>query len=505
MTRVVDVRDLFRVYPGPQGGVAALQGLTLTVEEGELCVVLGPSGSGKSTLLRVIAGFERPSAGSAHVAGVDVGALAGRRLASFRAAAIGYADQHYWRALAGELTAEELVAVPLGLAGQEQRERRARARSLLERVGLLDRATAYPGELSGGEQQRVALCAALAGSPRLLVADEPTGELDAQNADGVYRLLVELVRELRATALVVSHDPRSEAIADRLVHIRDGRVSEERRAERETIVVGRGGWLRIPEDKLLAARIGERAVVELGSDGVVLRPAEPTAAISAPAGEALTGRDGMAVEARQLTRRFGSETALDRLDATFGPGRLTVVTGPSGSGKSTLMHLLAGLDVPDEGHVLVDGVDLGVMTREERAAFRARSIAFVDQAPALCGFLTSRENVAIGLAVRGLDPADPETVDSALAAVGLADQADREIDRLSAGQRERVALARALAVRPAVLLADEPTARLDAATTLMLGRLLAAIATDYGTTVVCATHDPLLAGLAHEQLRLGSS
>ena len=114
---VVEIRDLFRVYPSAEGGVAALQGLTLTVDRGELCVVLGPSGSGKSTLLRIVAGFDRPSAGSVTVAGTDVGGLGSWAAGRFRSRAIGYADQHYWRALAGELTARELVGVQLGLAG----------------------------------------------------------------------------------------------------------------------------------------------------------------------------------------------------------------------------------------------------------------------------------------------------------------------------------------------------------------------------------------------------
>ena len=179
---LVEARDLFCVYAGAEGGVAALQGLTLDVEEGEICVVLGPSGSGKTTLMRVIAGFERAGAGSITVAGVDLRSLAQRELAQYRADTLGYADQHYWRALAGELTAEELIAVPLGLQGIPGPARLARSHELLERVGLRDRATAQPGELSGGEQQRIALCAALASRPRLLIADEPTGELDEASA-----------------------------------------------------------------------------------------------------------------------------------------------------------------------------------------------------------------------------------------------------------------------------------------------------------------------------------
>ena len=135
VTALVQIEDVFRVYPSPEGGVAALQGLSLAVEQGELCVVLGPSGSGKSTLLRIVAGFDRASAGSVRVAGVDVGALGGWGAARFRSRAIGYADQHYWRALAGELTARELVGSSSGWPASRPRAARARADELLERVG----------------------------------------------------------------------------------------------------------------------------------------------------------------------------------------------------------------------------------------------------------------------------------------------------------------------------------------------------------------------------------
>jgi ABC-type lipoprotein export system ATPase subunit len=503
VTPLVETRELFRVFPSPEGGVAALQGLTLTVSDGEICVALGPSGSGKTTLMRVLAGIERPSAGSAVVAGLDLAAASEGRLARYRAELVGYADQHYWRALAGELTAEQLVGVPLGLAGATARERSSRGRELLERVGLLDRAAARPGELSGGEQQRIALCAALAARPKLLLADEPTGELDRATADAVYGLIAELAREEQATALIVSHDPHAGDIADRVVHIRDGRVSEERSGSGGAIVVGAGGWLRIDADLLRAAGIGDRAAVSRRGERIELRPVGPgpDAHVAQPQ---LEGGAGARVEARDLVRRYGSETALDGLRATFEPGRMTAVTGPSGSGKSTLLALLAGLDLPDAGEVAVDGVVVSALSREQRADLRRDRIAVIGQAPVLSGFLNARENVMLGLALRRVDgAAGTERADAALAAVGLAGHADRAVDRLSAGQRERVALARALAARAGVLLADEPTARVDAAATLSLGRLLVQIAHEHGTTVVCATHDPLLIELADDEVRLG--
>jgi ABC-type lipoprotein export system ATPase subunit len=502
VTPLVDLRDVFVVHPSEDGGVAALRGLTLAVERGEVCVVLGPSGAGKSTLVRVVAGLERPSAGLAVVDGLDVGAAPAAAVARHRARVIGYADQHYWRALSDDLTAEELVALPLGLRGVPRGARAERARELLERVDLLDRAGARPRELSGGEQQRIALCAAVAHSPALLVADEPTGELDETSAAAVLDLLAELAREADAAALVVSHDPASAAIADRVVHVRDGRVGEERRADEDTIVVGRGGWLHVPEETLRAAGIGDRAVVRLGRGVVELRPAGAAPAAASHQDAPATAA-GALVEARGVTRRFGLETALERVDATFSPGVLSVVTGPSGSGKSTLLALLAGLDTPDEGEIVVGGVVLSTLDREARAAFRREHIGVVGQTPGLSGILSARENVELVLGVRGIDGVEAhERAMDALAIVGLADHAARAVDRLSAGERERVALARAIAAGPGVLVADEPTARLDSATTIAIGGLLVDLAREHGTTVICATHDPLLVTLAGAELAL---
>jgi ABC-type lipoprotein export system ATPase subunit len=179
------------------------------------------------------------------------------------------------------------------------------------------------------------------------------------------------------------------------------------------------------------------------------------------------------------------------------------VTGPSGSGKSTLLALVAGLDVPDAGEVVVGGVSLAALDRAARARLRRGSIAFIGQSPGLSGFLTARENVELGLAVRAVDDVEAtERAIDALAAVGLATHADRLVAVLSAGQRERVAVARALAGRTPVILADEPTSRVDVAAALALAGLFADIAHEHGTTFVCATHDPVLIGLADHELQL---
>src|SRR5439155_705271 len=207
MRSAVELRDVFRIYRAPEGASVALQGLTLSIAEREIVLVLGPSGSGKSTLLRIVAGLDRPSAGVARVLESEPAKLRHRRLAAFRSQHLGILDQHYARSLSPDLTCRETVGLRLALLGLPRPVCDREAIKLLERVGLRDRAGERPGSLSGGEQQRVAVCAALVHRPRLLLADEPGGELDASNAAAIYELIAELVRERGATALVVSHDP----------------------------------------------------------------------------------------------------------------------------------------------------------------------------------------------------------------------------------------------------------------------------------------------------------
>jgi ABC-type lipoprotein export system ATPase subunit len=494
----VDARDVFRVYDTREGSAAALQGLSLDVREGEVVVVFGPSGSGKTTLLRIVAALDTPSSGVVHVAGVDLRRLSGRARQRFRARTIGYVDQHYSRLLAPELTARQVVELPLALRGEEAGVQRRRAAELLERVGLSDRADARPAQLSGGEQQRVALCAAVAHRPAVLLADEPTGELDAATAQTVYGLIRELGREVGATVLMVSHDAGSAAIADRVIQVRDGRVSAEAIVDgEEALVVGPTGWVRLPEELLAGAGIGGRAKPELAGGAIALRATgggRPVAASPVLGGRRKPETQEVAAELRGVERRFGTGFGVGRLSAFFPARRLSAITGPSGSGKTTVLHLLAGLDLPTEGEVVVNGRQVSRLSRGERAALRRSEIAVIAQDAALIPFLSARENVELGR--QGADGLE------ALASVGLGDLADQRVERLSMGERQRVAIARALAARPTILLADEPTARLDEANAVAVGNLLARIVDERQTTVIFSTHDPVLLEVVDEVLEL---
>jgi ABC-type lipoprotein export system ATPase subunit len=508
MTHVVELDHVFRVYPTEDGGSAALQGLTFTVREGEIVVVFGPSGSGKTTMLRILAGFDRPSAGRVDVLGIDLRRLGRRRLDEFRGQFLGYADQHYAAALAPELTARELVAFPLGLAGVPRKRQLERADALLDVVGRADRAQAHPFELSGGEQQRIAVAAAVGRRPKLLLADEPTAELDSENAASVYRLIEEIVRAESASAIVVSHDPASAAIADRIVHVRDGRVSAELGrdgADGESIVVGRGGWIRLPEEFLHRGRIVTRARARVEGNEIVISGDEevPEPEVAAPIAPRVRPAAGAVAELRRVGKRFGSGRWSTDVFADFSArlsgGRFTVVTGPSGSGKSTLLNLLAGLELPSEGEVVVLGEVVSSLDRTARAELRRTRLGVIAQDTNLVPFLTARENVELTLAARGSENGSAE---AALSSVGLAELAGQRVARLSMGERQRVAIARAVAARPELLLADEPTARLDAANAVEIGALLSRLVEERGTTIVCATHDPLVIEQADEELEL---
>ena len=502
----IELKDVFRVHSTPEGDAAALQGLSLQVSSGEVLAVLGPSGSGKSTLLRLLAGLDRPSAGTVRVYGEDIGKATPRRRSRYRSALLGYADQHYSRALAPELSARELVAVQLGLRGAPRSDRLRRADELLERVGLADKRGRRPGQLSGGEQQRVALCAALAHRPRILLADEPTGELDTATAAQVYDMLADLVREHRCTTVLVSHDPESARIADRIVRIRDGRVAEEWSREAEeagAIVVGRGGWLRLPEELLLRAGIGARATAQYEDGAVLVKPVgdgAPPVSDTEPVPDS-PAESRVVVRAAGLRKSYGATGVLHGIDLELRSGALCAITGPSGSGKTTLLHLLAGLEVADGGGLEVEGVDLSSLDRAGAAALRRAKIAYVGQQTGLVPHLSALENVELALALRGLDDRGPAAFD-ALESVGLAERATQRVSRLSQGERARVAIARAVVSKPALLLADEPTSRLDGANAIAVAILLARLARATGAAIACATHDALVIEQADSQISL---
>jgi putative ABC transport system ATP-binding protein len=227
----VETVGLAKSYGSGATAVHALRGVDLRVSSGEFVVIMGPSGSGKSTLLHLIGGLDVPSGGEVRIAGRSLAALDDDALSRMRRTSVGFVFQAF--NLLTVLTAEENVLLPLQVDGVPADEARARAAAALEAVGLSARARHLPGELSGGEQQRVAVARALAVDPVLLLADEPTGNLDSRTGAAVMDLLRRLVDERGQTALMVTHDPRAAARGDRIVWLRDGAVVEEQPLRRD--------------------------------------------------------------------------------------------------------------------------------------------------------------------------------------------------------------------------------------------------------------------------------
>jgi ABC-type lipoprotein export system ATPase subunit len=437
-----------------------------------------------------------------HVLGSSFDHVAQRDVARIRRAEIGIVRQHYHRALPVELKVEEIVALPLRLAGRQDH---ARVRALLDAAGLAERAHSRPTELSGGEQQRVAVCAALAKRPRLVLADEPTGELDPRSSRAIVDLLLGLATDDGSTVLIVTHDEEVALRCSRTIHIRDGRLAAEG-TRRPVLIVDDQGWLRLPRALREEAGVRER-VRARATWGRVELLAESPERNEPPRPERLEAEAKRATEVAldRVTKGYteGETPIIDNLSWTFAAERLHVIAGPSGSGKTTLLNLQAALDYPDDGEIWVGGERIDSLNADEAAHFRRRVVGYVSQHSTLAEFLSAQENVELALRVRGFDEDESRRrAERWLEWVGLADLAHRTADRLSGGEQRRVALARALAVGPRVLLADEPTAHLDRVTGRLVIRLLQAAAHEMGTTVIAATHDPDAISAADERLNV---
>ena len=513
---VVELRDVFCVHRTNQGDAAALQGTNLELAGGEVLCVLGPSGAGKSTLLRVIAGLQPPSAGAVTVLGQDMGRIPARARARVRHRLLGLLGQSSDGALPPALPAGRAVELPLALRGMPARARQARVRELLQAADLSERAGALPAALSGGERQRFALCAALAHRPALLLADEPTGELDDASARTVLGLIGSLARQGGTSVIVASHDHAMAALADRSVRLRDGRIVEERRGGDRTMVIDHGGWAALPAELLERAGFKRRARVRPSGRGLLLTPAAPENGRpdhAGPAGgsviraaEPARSWSPARVELRAASRGYGNGRArrpvIEELSHRFAPGCVTAVIGRSGSGKSTLLRIIAGLDRPDTGEVLIDEHPIAEADPERLASLRRERIGYMPQEPAPASFLSAEESIVLALRVRGIgEPAAVARAHAALANVDVTDRARQRVLRLSAGETQRLALARALACAGGLLIADEPSSRLDEASTGRVARLLAEAAAG-GHTVICATHDPAVIARADDVLEL---
>jgi len=296
--------NLVKIYKVADHDVVALQGLDLIVDAGEMLGIVGASGSGKSTLINILGGMDRPSAGRLRVTGRDLLKLSDAALDNYRLTTVGFVWQQSARNLIPYLNAVENVEAPLLLYGYVGWRKRQRAEYLLDQVGLSQRMSFRLSELSGGEQQRTAIAVALANNPRLLLADEPTGEVDESTAQQIYATFRRLNRELSLTTLIVSHDLNLAHHVDRVVAIRDGKITSEsvwqpvpvqtrglpadgaesapaERVIQELTVLDSAGRLQLPKEFLEEYQIKGRVQLERVPDGILIRPVVQTETRSA--------------------------------------------------------------------------------------------------------------------------------------------------------------------------------------------------------------------------------
>ena len=518
--------NLVKIYQVADLEVVALQGLDLQVHQGEILALVGASGSGKSTLLNVIGGLDLPSAGDIQVGDHNLLSMDNRHRERYKRDIVGFLWQQPARNLLPYLSALENVEMPMMLTDDSDvRSKRDRAFELLEILGLGERSQFRPDQLSGGEQQRVALAIAMANNPPLLLADEPTGQLDSKGASQIFEALRQLNQAFNTTILIVTHDPQVAARVDRVIGIRDGRTSTEIRRTRrnggesqqedEWVILDKTGRLQLPQVYVDALLMRGRVQVRLEKDHVSVWPDQDPLSTSIDSAQSLrhwhagesekisenlngqSSRDmaKIAVHTNRLHRAFtsGAEQiqAVKNVSLSIPSGVTAVIKGRSGSGKTTLLNLIGGLDKPDRGTLVVDGENLARMSSEAKIEFRRRNVGFIFQSFGLMPFLSARENVEAPLRMVNTPSKERDArTDEVLNLVGLIDRAEHRTYELSGGEQQRVAIARALVGLPNLILADEPTGQLDTVTGTNIIALLREIARKTGITVIIASHDP---------------
>jgi ABC-type lipoprotein export system ATPase subunit len=483
---IIDIDDAFVLHRGPTHDVAALRGLSLRVDPGERIVVRGPSGSGKSTLVAALTAQVRASAGRVRLFGQDISQLDHAASTRLRTLHVGVVSQRSGLDLIDDLDCLENVALQARLATTGRAESRRMAAAALDRLDLGHLAHRHPLSLSGGERQRVALAAALAHSPGLVIADEPTGELDAVSADQVYDFLSEHAERTGAALLIATHDSRAERVATRVLTINDGRLSEETLAGRRSLVVDSHGWVRLPDALRASAGIAGRVVAEAIDDQISLIGSDPAACgeSSEPGRDQLIGPESMtvAINVRDIEIDLGGAT-IGPVSMELRRGQITVITGRSGSGKTSVLSVVLGVSEPSRGVVERFVTSTGCTPQ---------TAAFADQQ-------TVSDNIALVRAIRSKPPGDDGV--ELLIGLGLGGLADRPAGALSGGERQRLGVARALAVEADLVVLDEPTSQLDRATARLTSRVIAERARA-GACIVCASHDEELIALAHQVVDL---
>lgn len=516
MPAILEADQITKTYAIGDRQIAVLDAVSFAVEPGEFVVIMGSSGSGKSTLLSLLSGLDRPSRGRIRIDGADITDWSEDQLAPIRNSVFGFVFQSFH--LVPSLNALENVAFPAELRGDK--DARPRARNLLERVGLGDRVTNFPHQLSGGEKQRVALAAVMTLHPQVLVLDEPTSQLDPQAAEEVLIALRQLNEDLGLTVILSEHRlERVVQYADRILYfpgagapIVDGTpddVLSQVPLTPPLVTLGKAlGWRPLPLTIKDARRFARQLdLTPLRGQAVAPQPGDKVAP---------------SVQIENAWYDYAGREALRGVSLTFRPGELVALMGRNGAGKTTLMKLLVGLLRAKQGRIRLAGAhgyagragpghsqgngqhaaDLLVDTSKLSLDEIVKTVGYVPQDPGLLLFQdTLAQELTFTRNGHAL-PADRPADQALLASLGLAHLSDHYPRDLSGGERQRAALAAILVADPQVLLLDEPTRGLDYQQKAELVKLLRSYR-QAGKTIIMATHDvELVAGCADRVILL---
>jgi len=472
---ILNVKNLSKTYKTGNLITKALDNVNLQVKKGEFVAIVGPSGSGKTTLINCLGALDFPDSGqilyniNTKGEGKDITEMKNKEQKRMRLNEIGLIFQFY--NLFPVITAFENVELPQLLAGVNSKKRKARTEKLLTSVGLKDRMEHLPTQLSGGEQQRVTIARSLVNDPLILLADEPTGELDTETTLQIIKIFLKLKSEGHSI-LMVTHNLRIAQAADRILTLTDGKITGE-------TIAGKS----IEEETQ-----GKRKESELISmDNYDI---DPTAMIQT-----------INLEKRyNISKRYEIK-ALDGVNINIKKGEFVSVMGASGSGKTTLLNMIGALDNPTNGAVYINGINVANMDDNQRTNLRLEQIGFIFQFYNLVPVLTAYENVELPM-VYAKKPKSvrKETVERALKLVGLSDKKDFLPSELSGGEKQRIAIARSICNEPAILIADEPTGELDTKMGMEIIQLLHNLNKELNQTILMVSHDPTVGALAERTL-----
>jgi putative ABC transport system ATP-binding protein len=505
---ILQLRGVTKAYATGDGPFIALKDIHMDIQQGEFLGITGKSGAGKTTLLNMISGVSTLSEGEVLFQGNGTGNSSGANGAPLSIHTLSEDELAIWRGhnlgivyqsfeLMPTLNLVENVMLPPDFTGNyHPRTSKARALELLEMVEIVEHAYKIPAHISGGQKQRVAIARALVNDPPVIVADEPTGNLDTATAETIFQIFERLV-DAGKTIVIVTHDESMVERFSRRLHITDGALDA---APVRGAGLNGGGKPSVVapihrEQKPASSEAaGHIRVVESPSNGksaIKLIPQDDVPAI------ALKGIDKIYENAA------GRFVALQAVDLEFEYGKFVSIVGKSGSGKSTLINMITGIDHPTRGQVLVGGTDIYRLSESKRSLWRGRNMGVVFQFFQLLPTLTLLENTMLPMDYCKVYPFG-ERGDRAmelLETVGLADHAHKFPGSMSSGQQQSAAIARALATDPAIILADEPTGNLDSRSAGAILDLFENLA-EQGKTVLIVTHDAAITRRTDETILL---